>query len=245
MVPFQIKICGVTTCDDARLVCSSGADAIGLNFYERSSRYVDGETAGAIATSVDEQNRKMRENGYPKVKKIGVFVDMAVADMVAIAWHVGLDGIQLHGDESPGIVGQLRDQLDQAGHDCFLVRALRTKPAGDLEGSQDSDAETKRMCGEIKQWMDQGIDIILLDAAVSGEYGGTGKTVDLAILPKLDHDLPFVLAGGLTPENVAAAIRKSGFKSVDVASGVESAPGVKSHQKIKDFVSAAQSAFEW
>ena len=244
MLPFQIKICGVTTPDDALYACQCGADAIGLNFYERSSRFVDGETAGLIAASVDHHNRQIHKSGNLEVKKIGVFVDMPVAEMVAIAWHVGLDGIQLHGDESPEIIESIRAALDATGHQCVLIRAIRSKPKNFDEEAEALELERKRVVTDVVNWIEVGIDLILLDAAVPGEYGGTGKTVDWATIPEVNGAIPLTLAGGLTPENVGNAILKSGLQSVDVASGVESAPGVKDPQKVRAFVEAARNSLD-
>lgn len=241
MLPFQIKICGVTDIEGAVCACQSGADAVGLNFYQPSPRFVEAETALAIANSVDDFNQEVDSQGGPKVKKIGVFVDMPVPEMASLAWHIGLDGIQLHGEESPRLVDSIREHLEQLGHHCFLIRALKSKPADVQVG--DLDQERQRVLHEIDQWMEKEIDLVLLDAAVPGEYGGTGKVIDLSTIPPLGPDAPIVLAGGLTPRNVADAILNSGFRSVDVASGVESAPGVKDQQKVNAFVDAAQTAF--
>jgi phosphoribosylanthranilate isomerase len=241
MLPFQIKICGVTTPEDALCACRCGADAVGLNFFKRSSRFIDGETAGEIARAVNDHNREIAGTTNPNVKKIGVFVDMPVPEMAAIAWQVGLDGIQLHGDESPTIVERIRSELGDFGHRCILIRAIRTKPVESPNVNLDSD--TRRVSADITMWIKNKIDLVLLDAAVPGEYGGTGKTVDWSCVPDCDDDVPFVLAGGLTPENVGEAIRKSGYPSVDVASGVESGPGVKDHKKVQAFVESARQSF--
>ncbi len=241
MLPFQIKICGITTSEDAMNACRYGADAIGLNFFERSSRFVDGETAGLIASSVDEFNRQIAETPHSQVKKIGVFVDMPVPELVAIAWHVGLDGIQLHGNESPLIIRKIRSELEKLAHHCVLIRAVKSKPAEPTGQAVEMDMQS--VSAEITAWIEQKVDLILLDAAVPGQFGGTGMTVDLSKVPKIVGEVPFVLAGGLTPQNVAKAIRESGYGSVDVASGVESAPGVKDQREMKAFIDAARSAF--
>lgn len=241
ILPFQIKICGVTTPEDALCACRCGADAVGLNFFKQSSRFIDGETAGEIARAVNDHNREFAGTMRPNVKKIGVFVDMPVPEMVAIAWHVGLDGIQLHGDEPPSIVEKIRSELGNVGHRCILIRAIRTKPG--KTPNLDSNSDMRRVSAKITIWIENKIDLVLLDAAVPGEYGGTGKTVDWSCVPDCDDEVPFVLAGGLTPENVREAIRKSGYRSVDVASGVESGPGVKDHNKVQAFVESARKSF--
>lgn len=237
MLPFQIKICGVSSSADAVAACQLGADAIGLNFYERSSRFVDGETAAEIARAIDQFNREQLPAS--KVKKIGVFVDMPVPEIVAIAWHIGLDGIQLHGQERPSIVSEIRSQLERTGLECLLIRAVRCAASHSTPSTPDSQPEV--VDREIEDWINQPVDLILLDAAVAGEFGGTGTAINLDQIAHLDRDLPIVLAGGLDPTNVARAIRESGFQSVDVASGVESAPGTKDHERIKAFIDAAKS----
>jgi phosphoribosylanthranilate isomerase len=190
---------------------------------------------------VDDYNRRIDGTPNSQVKKIGVFVDLPVPEMIAIARRVGLDGIQLHGDELPETVGRARVELEKSDLECLLIRAVRSQPA-DFIG-KNLDLHRQRVSAEISNWRDNDIDAILLDAAVPGEYGGTGQIIDLEALPDFDRDIPIVLAGGLTSENVGEAILKSGFHSVDVAGGVESAPGVKDHEKIRAFVDAARDAF--
>lgn len=242
MLPFQIKICGVTSCEDALCACQCGADAVGLNFYERSSRFVEPETARLIARSIDDHNREIAGTTSPVVKKIGVFVDMPVAEIVSIAKHIGLDGIQLHGNESPKILPEIRSELTRLRHLCVLIRAVRLNPDSAIDGG--SNPENRLAVGNIQTWIEQGVDLILLDAAVPGEYGGTGKSLDASNLPPPDGHVPFVLAGGLTPENIELSIKKSGYRAVDVASGVESAPGLKDHLKVRSFVDTARRTFD-
>ena len=242
MPPFQIKICGVTSEADAIFACQQGADAIGLNFYDRSSRFVDLDTAHAIVGAIRDQNSGLAA----ETQLIGVFVNASVADMVRTAESLGLDFMQLHGDEEPSIVPALRQALGASKLKCSLIRAIRCKPAERDTSNEDNlnaDDEKARVEALMLKWVKSGVDMVLLDASVTGEFGGTGQAVDWATVATIKCDVPLVLAGGLTPENVEEAISISKSKSVDVASGVESRPGAKDKKKVEAFVEAANSAF--
>ena len=249
MLPFQIKICGVTNVDDARCVCRSGADAIGLNFFKRSPRFLDEQSVGVVVDAIDSFNAQVSQSaavdapiqdqiGGTRVKKIGVFVNTSPSKMVETAKSLNLDAIQLHGDESPPIIGAVRSRLKNRGFSCLLIRAIRSSSATSDENQ--ATTESSRLAKNIEAWTAGGIDAILLDAAVPGEFGGTGKVVDWKSIPALKCKIPLVLAGGLNPRNVRQAILSSGVQSVDVASGVESVAGTKDPDKIKAFVSAAR-----
>jgi phosphoribosylanthranilate isomerase len=143
---------------------------------------------------------------------------------------VGLHAIQLHGDEPPSYCAQVRSK--------YLIRARRLTEKGVSEIA--SDLET---CDKLRRLP----DAVLIDSAVSGQYGGTGIKVSwtgLADYRRWLHNVPLILAGGLTPQNVAEAIRIVRPHGVDVASGVESSPGKKDATMIRDFVQASREAFE-
>lgn len=221
---FQIKICGITTVDDALLAAAAGADAIGLNFYAQSARYVEPAIATAIAQALPAG-----------IWKVGVFVNSPLAEILSIAGRVGLDAVQLHGDEAPAFVGQLRDGLPQR---MQIVRAFRCR-----EASLAPLAEYLTECRQIGS----PPAAVLLDAFQSGEYGGTGRVVDWQAIARDRASLgtiPIVLAGGLTPENIAAAIAAARPAAVDTASGVESSPGRKDAAKVRAFVERAKAAFD-
>ena len=211
---FQIKICGVTQCDDALAIVAAGADAIGLNFYARSPRFVDVERACAIVESLPSE-----------VKKVGVFVNASSAEIERIAREVGLDVIQLHGDEPPEMLAELTAWP--------VVKAFRG-----LEGGLDAISRF------VEQSRTHVPKLILLDAAApSGEYGGSGRVVDwlaAAEYRRLANLPPLILAGGLKPENVAEAIRLVRPWGVDTASGVESSPGHKDAAKVHAFVKVSR-----
>lgn len=216
---FQIKICGVTTLVDALAAARSGADAIGLNFFPGSKRFVAPERAREIAAALP-----------PAVSKVGVFVNAGEADIRRAFDLLGLDAVQLHGDEPPAFLAKLAD--------LPLVRAFRL----DAGGLAAVDSYLSK-CGGL------GVlpRMILLDAHVPGQYGGTGSTLDWAALggaaPSIDRPATIV-AGGLTPANVATAIRLARPAAVDTAGGVEYAPGKKDHAMVAAFVAAARAAFQ-
>jgi len=215
---FRIKICGITSVEDACAAIHAGADAIGLNFYEKSPRCVEPEMANKIASGIPL-------SAIP----VGLFVNHSAEGIRAICKQVGLHVIQLHGDEPPEFLGQLNRNYD-------IIRARRVSEKGLEEIKEDLQA-----CSDLSGFCP---DTILLDAESPGEYGGTGKTISWTGLSD-HHDqlgVPLILAGGLTPENVAEAIHTVRPHGVDVASGVESSPGVKDRAKMQAFVEAAQTA---
>lgn len=215
---FRIKICGITTIDDALAAAKAGADALGLNFYSGSPRFVAVDIARQIASAAPSD-----------VRKVGVFVNAGAAEIRATVDAVGLDIVQLHGDEPPELLRDLSD--------LKVVRALR--PAADLQAV----TEYLDRCSKI------GVRpaMLLLDAYAQAQYGGTGDTADWQAIKTGQSawgGLPLVLAGGLKPENVAAAIECVRPAAVDTASGVEISPGRKSAERMHAFVLAAREAFE-
>jgi phosphoribosylanthranilate isomerase len=244
---FHIKICGVTSPEDALLVAKAGADAIGINFYEKSPRYVRPDQAAAIV------NRLREDFPADHVQVFGVFVNSTLDD---ILWTIrdanlyGPDrgfGIQLHGDEPPEFIRDLHQQglgttgslLHASGHVATvpIVRALRC--TGGEFAIAASYLQSCQQLGCLPQ-------AVLLDAFAPNTYGGTGTRLDWNVFRDNRakfHGLPLVLAGGLTPENVAEAITTAHPDAVDVASGVESAPGKKDPAKLRAFIAAAKQAF--
>lgn len=218
--PFRIKICGIGSAEDARLATQSGADAVGLNFFVESPRYVTPEAARRIASQIPAD-----------VWRVGVFVNSDPANVHDIATHVGLDAIQLHGDESVEVVVEIARHYP-------VIRAFRCRENG--------LAEVKRVMASIQE---RNIQLAgaLLDAHVPGQFGGTGQKVEWSQLAGLNGFIggsPLILAGGLNDTNVGEAIREVRPSAVDTASGVESAPGIKQSTLVKNFVAAAREAFE-
>ena len=217
---FEIKICGITNVDDALAAVDAGADAIGLNFYRGSKRCVDVDEARQIVDAIGN-----------RAEKIGVFVNQSADDIREICRDTGLHLIQLHGDEPPELLRLLNKDHD-------LIRARRLDERGLSAIVDDLQA-----CSDLSGFFP---DAILVDSAVSGQFGGTGLAVDWQLLAnyrELLGSTPLILAGGLVPANVGEAIRIVRPQAVDVASGVESTPGKKDTAKMRDFVDAAQAAF--
>lgn len=222
---FQIKICGITSPDDARAAVEAGADAIGLNFYALSPRFVETIVAREIAESVSLLNQASVRG---KVKTVGLFVNADADTICRTVEELKLDIVQLHGDEPVELLVEL-------GGLC-IVRALRWK-----EGDLDPIVDYFDQCEQ------EGVKLagLLIDAHSAEAYGGTGKRLDWNQLATARHrlgDVPLILAGGLTPENVAEAIGIVRPDGIDTASGVEISPGVKDHAALQAFVAAARKA---
>jgi len=205
----RVKICGVTSVEEALAAVEAGADALGLNFYPPSPRALDLSTAQAICRALP-----------PFVVRVGVFVDQPAAKMMEVAATCGLDCLQLHGAEPPETGEVLRPRR--------VIKAFRLRTEEDLE----------------RLWPYVGaVDAFLLDAYVPGQPGGTGQTFDWALAVEAQQRfpaVPVILAGGLTPENVARAVRQVQPYAVDVASGVERPPGRKDPAKMRAFVRRAK-----
>ena len=199
----RIKICGMTSVDDALRTIEAGADAIGLIFWTGSKRAVDVERARAITRALP-----------PLVSAVGVFVNETPDRVRTIADAVGLSGVQLHGDEI---------MSDWARFPRPVLKAMR------VEQYAASPWKTARAA-------------ILVDAHDPVTIGGTGRTIDWEAAREIAAMRPLVLAGGLTPDNVADAIARVAPWGVDVASGVEQAPGVKDMAKVRAFVQAVRAA---
>ncbi len=217
--PMWIKICGITTVEDAATVVRAGANAIGLNFYQASQRYVTPNQARLIANQVSED-----------VDVVGVFVNDPPHHVAQVAQEAGLTAVQFHGDQTPS-------EIEQFQHLCPgtpVIRAFRI-------GSVTTSFQT--------QWQEFKILPIpltaaLVDAWSTDQYGGTGRKVNADFL--LGHQQltsQLILAGGLTPDNVADAIATIRPWGVDTASGVETSPGVKSTELVEQYVTACRQKF--
>jgi phosphoribosylanthranilate isomerase len=212
MNPIEIKICGITRVEDALAAIELGAAMLGLNFYPQSPRSITLERARQIAQAA-----------AGRVKLVGVFVNMNVSDVVGIARGVPLDAVQLHGDEPGGDCQILAAEFE-------VIRTLKV------------DAEF----GEVSAAQFAACRALLLDAPSAG-YGGAGKsfnwaTVDWKRLRGAFPSARLWLAGGLHAANVRQAIAIAHPDLVDVCSGVESAKGIKSVQKMREFVAAVRAA---
>ncbi len=213
---FQIKICGVRSIEDAVVAIDAGADAIGLNFADHSPRHVELTVAEQIAATIGD-----------RATKVGVFVNATVERIRQIAERADLDLIQLHGDEPPEFCAELSGLRIMR---AFRFRGGDTRPIWDF---LDACAEHPPQA-------------VLIDAFQPGKYGGTGEVVDWQAVTQISAQLQrssVVLAGGLTPRNVARAIEIARPAAVDTASGVELVAGEKDAQLVRAFVNAARRAF--
>lgn len=217
-----IKICGINDVETATQIADLNPNAIGLNFFAKSPRSVNAETAARISETLPGE-----------IERIGLFVNHSVQDVLDACRQCSLGTAQLHGDETPEFLAELQS----ANPDLKLLRAFRV--------------DARSGCSEIEEFLARceelgvSLDGCLVDSRVAGEYGGTGHTAPWDLLagqydsrrwPRL------ILAGGLTPDNVADAIRIVSPAGVDVASGVESSRGVKDLDLVASFVEAARGS---
>lgn len=229
---FTVKICGLTTPGDAALAAAAGADAVGLNFVAGSPRVLGVAQAEAVAAAVP-----------PGVLKVGVFAGATAAEIRRVAEAVGLDAVQLHGHLDGAGPGVDPPTLCAELAGLTVIRAVRLEPSSDPLAAARAWLAAAAALGHPPA-------MVIVDAPVTrgtapGHLGGTGATADWAALAGARPlGPPMALAGGLTPDNVAAAIRASMAAAVDTASGVESAPGRKDPEKLRAFVAAARQALE-
>ena len=200
---IRVKVCGITTVEQALACAALGVDAIGINLIPSSPRCTDVATATAIVQAIRDT-----------VLAVGVIADLSVSAMHDLRARVGFGCLQLCGNEP---VRDLEALLPNA------YKVVRVANHDDVVVAQDMPGE-----------------FVMVDAKVKGKLGGTGKTLDWGLVVRLAQRRKLLLAGGLTPENVAAAAMMVQPWCVDVASGVESAPGVKDFRKVKAFVAAAR-----
>jgi phosphoribosylanthranilate isomerase len=210
-----VKICGLKRIDDALACAAVGVDWIGFNFHTGSPRFIQPAQAKLIIAALP-----------CSVTAVGVFVDRPPNEVADLAEQLGLTVVQLHGREPPEDLLALR-QLQ-------VVRAFRLRTASDWSIVNEYLARARALS--------RLPDAILIDAYVAGQSGGTGATVASDVLDSIPPLPRLILAGGLTPENVAAKVACVQPWMVDVASGVESAPGRKDPAKVAAFVNAARSA---
>jgi phosphoribosylanthranilate isomerase len=236
-VATWVKICGVTRLEDARAAFDSGADAIGINFWPGSRRYCEPARARDLVAAL-----------RPNELVYGVFVDEARERIEEIVREVGLGGVQLHGSEPASeaegwgipviraVAAVSRDAVLEAL--ACAARAHGREPAKAGTGTdfrgQLSSQDPNGIAGNRSQ--SPSVPRLLVDNAAGG---GSGKVVDGALLDGIDF-AEAILAGGLTPANVAATVARLHPFGVDTAGGVESAPGIKDARLIDEFVRAAR-----
>lgn len=193
-----VKICGITSLEDALCALNAGADALGFVFYPKSPRYISPQNARAIAEKLPLH-----------VKKMGLFVDVTPEEVSVTCKEASMDMAQIHFEVDDAFFNALK---------VPYLRVTRAKNASDIEQYK----------GLIR----------LVDAYVEG-FGGAGAQIDLSWFEHADCE-NIILAGGLSPENVAQ-MKPLGFYGVDVSSGVEKSKGVKDHAKVEAFVQRAKA----
>ncbi|MGA3371998.1 MAG: phosphoribosylanthranilate isomerase [Terracidiphilus sp.] len=215
-----IKICGNTSLGDALLAVEAGADAIGFVFAP-SPRQVTADHAAAIVPQLPAN-----------VEKIGIFVDAALEEIVSAVEACGLTGVQLHFNAQPELPARLHERLG------LELRIVRVMHFGAETGGEITAQATR-------QALEPHEDAVLVDSRTAAAVGGTGVTFDWVAARKTLFQnagaRKYIVAGGLNPANVAAAIAALRPWGVDVASGVEAAPGRKDPGKVREFVARARA----
>ncbi|MGI3209596.1 phosphoribosylanthranilate isomerase [Roseovarius tibetensis] len=207
----RVKICGLTTVPDVLAASEAGAAYVGFVFYENSPRHVTPQAARALAIEVP-----------PGIAKVALVVDAGDEALDALTRTVPLDMLQLHGRETPGRVAEIR-----ARYGLPVMKALGIAEPADLA-----------QIGSYGEVADQ----LLIDAKPpkgADRPGGNAAAFDWSLIDGFEWPRPWLLAGGLTPENVTEAVRRTGARQVDVSSGVEVSPGCKDADRIRAFIAAA------
>ncbi|QDT43277.1 N-(5'-phosphoribosyl)anthranilate isomerase [Gimesia alba] len=217
-----VKICGIQDPDTAVMVADLGASALGLNFYAPSPRSIEVSQALKIKAAVSDR----------EIALVGLFVKHSLTEVKSVCEDLALKIIQLHGDEPPEFLAELAQSFPE----LKIIRAFRAK-GPDLSTLANFLTECDQ-CGKRP-------DYVLIDAYSPQAYGGTGHVAPWEMI----HDQyqeqewpPLILAGGLTPQNVAEAILTVKPFGVDTASGVEDAPGIKNQDMVKEFLIEAEKA---
>ncbi len=209
----HVKICGITDAETANIAAKAGARWLGFVFFEASPRDITMQDA-----------MKLRPQLPSSVERVGVFVDAPFSRIEAAVDALDLDYVQLHGLEYPSEAQRIRDELGVS-----VIKAYGIREENDLGYTEDFDKVT---------------DLSLFDAKPPRGAklpGGNAISFPWQIMQTRPIEKPWLLAGGLTSENLQEAVKSSGALAVDVSSGVESAPGVKSHEKIQEFLRTAKA----
>jgi len=211
---MHVKICGITNLDDALAAIDAGADYLGFNFYPKSQRFISPADCADITAALRNHASRVTPHA-PHITFVGIFVNEPPARVAAILRDCGLDLAQLHGDETPEELAELKGRAFKA------LRGTGVKNPSDFVLNGQTPA-------------------LLVDAYSPNTYGGTGHTADWAAAHVIAEQFPIFLAGGLTPENVADAIAQVKPWGVDVASGVEVSPRKKDRVKMQKFMEIAR-----
>jgi len=208
----EVKICGLSEPETLQTAISSGARFIGLVFYPPSPRNVSFDTAWNLARAVPTS-----------VRSVGLFVNPEDEQLERIVTGIQLDMIQLHGEESPGRINEIKEQFSMP-----VIKAIRVASEDDLKDIEGFESAA---------------DWLLFDAKPAGAKlpGGTGESFDWNILKNREFKKPWMLSGGLDESNVKEALSILKPNAVDISSGVEISPGQKDADKIKDFINAVKT----
>ncbi|MCA9937752.1 MAG: phosphoribosylanthranilate isomerase [Anaerolineales bacterium] len=216
----RVKICGITNLEDAQVAAAAGADYLGFILWPGSKRAITPAAAAIICDTLCRQQ--------PRPLLVGVFVNVSGAEMAAHMDACGFDLAQLHGEEVPALIGDPASPLYGRAY-----KGLRPTSLAEAEAEAEWYQPPQRHPDH---------PALLIDTFHPNLRGGTGQTTDWQMAAHLAAQIPgLMLAGGLTPDNVAQAVRQVRPFAVDVASGVESAPGRKDHKAIHRFVTAVRS----
>ena len=217
---MQVKICGITKVEQGMAIAQLGANALGYICVEKSPRYVEVSAIAPITQAVKAE--------FPDVEHFGVFANAPLSEIITKAKTAGLSVIQLHGDETPATCKLLRDALTLSDlPKVKLVKAIRVRTNEDMHKALSYEPV---------------VDYLLLDAYHPDQLGGTGKTLDWASLKAFAPSVPWFLAGGLNPENVATAMEQLSPDGIDLSSGVERSPGDKDLKKVHQLFKRLQPA---
>ncbi|MDF0556524.1 phosphoribosylanthranilate isomerase [Kamptonema sp. UHCC 0994] len=199
---MRVKICGITKPEQGQAIAQLGAAALGFICVPASPRYIKPELIRAIVAGLPQN-----------VDRIGVFANSTIEVICQVSGQSQLNGVQLHGDESPEFCDLLRQYLPGVE----IIKALRVKTPETLEKAAIYAAH---------------VDTLLLDAYHPNQLGGTGKTIDWRSLKQFQPSCPWLLAGGLTPDNILDALKHLQPNGIDLSSGLEIAPGDKDLSKV-------------
>ncbi len=205
-----VKVCGIANTDDALMVLDAGADALGviIDVPVETPRKITVEKALEIKEAVKDRSHTF----------ITVLMPDKIDDVVNIVDEIEPNGIQLHGDETPEFIKELKESIN-----AYIIKAIHIQEKPDMEYIRS---------------ITEHADMILTDTKIGEQVGGTGKIHDWDIDLKIEEEIdkPLILSGGLNPDNVGDAIDKVNPYAVDVSSGVESSPGIKDPKKVKKLI---------